>query len=285
MQATKADKRTVQIQQGQRVYSGLYGGRHGIVIAVHGEQSPASVGTMFGGVVNYGGSATVDVAFPTHISRGIPESIVRGVQWEIYSDVATADEILDAIATANAATAKAEQEAKDAADRRAAERVRLAAQYSHLTQGDGGKVGAANIRKELKKAFPGVKFSVTSTYNSISIRWTDGPTVKQVQEVTGKYEEGKFDSMQDMFVYDKDAVFASLFGGAKYVSESRTTTPALEAKAWAAYLGDSTGFTFSDRPGIVGVTVPADLPADWRQRYNRPEIWHHIEKAIREFPG
>ncbi len=279
MQATKADKRTVRIQQGQRVYSGLYGGRHGIVIAVHGEQSPASVGTMFGGVVSYGGSATVDVAFPKGISRGISESIIRGVQWEIYESVATADEILDAIATANAATAKAEQEAKEAADRRAADRVRLAAEYAHLQQGDGGKVGAANIRKELKKAFPGVKFSVTSTYNSISVKWTDGPTVKQVQEVTGKYESGHFDGMQDMHIHNPDAVFADLFGGVQYVSESRTTTPDLERRAWAARMGDSTGYHSGPE------FVPADLPANWRERFHGPTVWQFVQQTINEFAG
>ena len=284
MQATKADKKTVRVVQGQRVRSHLYGGRDGIVVGIRGEQSPVSVGTMSGGVVSYGGSAWLRVAFETHVSE-VPESIVRGVQWDIYDDVATADEILDIIRKGNEYQAEAKRKTEDDKARRDAERVRLAAEFPHLTQGDGGKIGAANIRKELRKAFPGVKFSVTSTYNSIHVKWTDGPTVKQVQAVTGRYEEGRYDGMQDLFVRDHDAVFASLFGGVNGVSEYRTTTADLERRAWKAYLGDSTGFVFSKCGGADAVEVPADLPEDWRQRYNRPEIWHHIEKAVAEFAG
>jgi hypothetical protein len=60
---------------------------------------------------------------------------------------------------------------------------------------------AKAIRKELKDAFPGVKFSVrTQTYsmgNSINVGWSFGPTVDEVREVIGKYEYGRFDSMTD----------------------------------------------------------------------------------------
>lgn len=279
MLATKADKRTVELVQGQRVYSGLYGGRYGIIVAVHGTQRPLTVGTMCGGVVSYGGSATVDVAFDTGVNKGIPESIIRGVQWEIYEYVATADELLDLVLKGNQYQADAKRKELEAAERRAAERVQLAADYSHLTQGDGGKVGAANVRKELRKAFPGVKFSVTSSYNGICIKWTDGPTIKQVQGVTGKYESGHYDGMQDLFVHNRDAVFADMFGGVKYVSESRETTPALEAKAWRARLGDSTGFQCGKD------FIPADLPADWHTRYYDTSTLYHIRKAIAEYAG
>ena len=51
---------------------------------------------------------------------------------------------------------------------------------------------AREIRKELKIKFPGVKFSVrTKKYSggsSISVSWTDFPTVEAVEEITNKYE-------------------------------------------------------------------------------------------------
>ena len=49
------------------------------------------------------------------------------------------------------------------------------------------KEKAQVIRKELKAAFPGVKFWVTSK-NSIRVSWIDGPTERAVNEITAKQE-------------------------------------------------------------------------------------------------
>lgn len=61
---------------------------------------------------------------------------------------------------------------------------------------------ARMIRRQLKKAHAGVKFSVRiSRYaggSSIDVRWTDGPTEKQVQEVTYGFEGKRFDGMIDL---------------------------------------------------------------------------------------
>mgnify|MGYP000261116379 CR=1 FL=1 len=57
------------------------------------------------------------------------------------------------------------------------------------------------IRAELKATFPGFKFSVTSDYNSIRIRWNDGPAPKKIQEITGKYKMGSFNGMEDIYEY------------------------------------------------------------------------------------
>lgn len=60
---------------------------------------------------------------------------------------------------------------------------------------------AAIVRKALKEAFPGVKFSVKSkTYSmgaSMSVAWTDGPNIAQVEAVTNRFEGSYFDGMQD----------------------------------------------------------------------------------------
>jgi hypothetical protein len=83
---------------GQRVYCGLSGGQYGIVYKIDGQQSPASIGRMGGGVVTYGGRAELTIVFDTgHHDRRVPESVVRGVQWDIFDSVATTDEIIDAI--------------------------------------------------------------------------------------------------------------------------------------------------------------------------------------------
>lgn len=58
------------------------------------------------------------------------------------------------------------------------------------------------IRPFLKAAWPGVKFSVRSdSYSggaSIRVRWTDGPTTKQVDAVVKPFEGARFDGMIDL---------------------------------------------------------------------------------------
>lgn len=43
---------------------------------------------------------------------------------------------------------------------------------------------ALEVKKLLRKEFPGVKFSVTSQHSSLRIRWTDGPSYNAVEEKT-----------------------------------------------------------------------------------------------------
>jgi Large polyvalent protein associated domain 29 len=58
------------------------------------------------------------------------------------------------------------------------------------------------VRAALKKAFPGVKFSVRSSVYaggaSIRVGWTDGPARKAVEAVAKGYAGGGFDGMIDM---------------------------------------------------------------------------------------
>jgi hypothetical protein len=71
-------------------------------------------------------------------------------------------------------------------------------EYAYLSCAETAKL----IRAALKKAFPGVKFSVRSdTYSggaSIRVKWLDGPTDKAVSAVAGVYASGGFDGMIDM---------------------------------------------------------------------------------------
>ena len=64
---------------------------------------------------------------------------------------------------------------------------------------------AKAIKNELKKQFPGIKFSVRSDNfaggNSVDIEWMDGPTVEEVEQITDKYQYGHFDGMVDMYEY------------------------------------------------------------------------------------
>ena len=84
---------SAHIEVGTRIHSGLYGGRDGVVYAIHGNQSPESV-RILGGVMHMGGSANFDIVFDNGTeTRGLPECILRGVQWRVYADVVRPEEI------------------------------------------------------------------------------------------------------------------------------------------------------------------------------------------------
>lgn len=91
-----------------------------------------------------------------------------------------------------------------------------------------GKIGkhalaAKKIKAELKKAFPSTKFRVvSSSYSmgtSVDVHWADGPTQKEVEKISKKYQYGHFDGMSD--TYEMDNKNANL-PQAKYVHGHRT---------------------------------------------------------------
>lgn len=64
------------------------------------------------------------------------------------------------------------------------------------------------IRGELKAAFPGVKFSVTSQSfsggNSIGVSWEGNPEIANVNKIIKKYQYGSFNGMTDSYDYDNN---------------------------------------------------------------------------------
>lgn len=84
---------------------------------------------------------------------------------------------------------------------------------------------AKNIRIELKAAFPNTKFKVTSESfsmgNAIDISWVDGPTIKEAEKITDKYQYGDFDGMTDSYNYRDNRAFTDKYGSSKYVNCSR----------------------------------------------------------------
>ncbi len=232
---------TATIEVGTHVHSILYGGRDGIVYGVHGTAAPETVRDLGG--VSVGGRATYDVVFETHLSKGLPESVVRGVQWRIYDEpLATGDEIVEAISAANAAVAAKAEEGRKNAERRAAERATHAADNPHLVKAadkpdwSPSRVAAENIRRELKRTFPKTKFAVSKDgYDCVRVKWTDGPTTEMVEAVTRKYNGYKADDWNDdISVSNPDATFATVFGDPKYVFTTRDDSIEGMRFAWVA---------------------------------------------------
>jgi hypothetical protein len=148
------------------------------------------------------------------------------------------DEILDLLEKAKeqkeAARVSAE---KNAADREA-RRQEAIKNNPDLQRADGKMsshaLGAKNIKKELKKKWPTVKFSVKSKSFSggddISVSWTDGPRSEDVSKILDKYEEGSFDGMTDCYDYNHENIWPDIFGGAKYVMGQRDLSNELAEK-------------------------------------------------------
>ena len=85
------------------------------------------------------------------------------------------------------------------------------------------------IRQELAKAFPGIKFSVKSkSYSggsSIDVGWTDGPTPKMVEKITGQFSGASFDAMIDLKSYrDSKWNGEAVHFGADYIFTHRANT-------------------------------------------------------------
>jgi len=234
------------IQIGQRIYSILYGGRHGVVYAIHGEQQPQTIRTM-GGVVATGGRAEFDIVFDNGTeSKRLPECILHGVQWKIFDEVALAPEIKLMLDFASREYVRKAAEAQKKADefQAAVVALRADAEYGYLQQvtpdsrPSGAKLVANNLRRQLKKAFPCVKFSVTmDAYDSVRIVWTDGPAPKTVSEIGDKYRAGSFDGMNDIFEYSRSP-WTAVFGGVKYVTVTRSHSVGALTAAVAAVCYD-----------------------------------------------
>ncbi len=130
-------------------------------------------------------------------------------------------------------------QAKKAA--RAAAAKALQAAFPHLLavgsergKNDALNAAAKNIRTVLKLSLPGVKFSVKSRRfsggDAIDVRWIDGPTSAQVDEILGRYVSGTFDAMTDCAGVKRSA-WTDAFGDARFVSGARDNSDRAIASA------------------------------------------------------
>lgn len=223
MQATN----TKPLVIGQRVHCILYGGKDGIIVAIHGEQQPDSIQHLGGGIVATGGNACFDIVWANGTeSFQTPESILRGVQWRIYDEVADAAAIAAAQANVIIVKAKAKADQEEAQRKAAAEKARILAEFAYLKPVEPGTLGAkhvaANLRIELKRAFPGVKFSIRTGdgRSTVEVSWTDGPPAHLVRGIADKYVNSRFDGMTDCSECTP-TVWTNTFGGANYVRAVR----------------------------------------------------------------
>ena len=223
-------------------------GKDGILVAIHGTQTPGTCGTM-SGVMAYGGSAEFDVVWSDGTqSKQVPESLVRTSKaWEIVEGVVgTAADIATAIqfSETQSAVPQAEESkaATSATSKRETDIARFLAENPTLKvegalnpKGErysSHALGALNLKAQLTERYPGIKFSVRSDSfaggDSIDVSWTDGPPVAEVESICSPYDEGSFDGMTDSYTYNSDRAWTDTFGGAKYVNAHRGFSDALK---------------------------------------------------------
>lgn len=217
---------TKNFQIGQKIHCSLYGGMDGYITEIIGEQSPDTCKTLGGGIGVMGGRADLRVCFKDHFSN-IPESLARSsVQWTVYDTVISQSELDKKIAAAKSVMNKAEQARIDKAAAKQAEelRQRTAPEYRHLTPVDGynDTAVAKNIRAELKKSFPGVKFSVRKQYHgSIYVTWIDGPFSDTVRSTLENFSSYGGTRMDDSRI---NKSHAWIFGTVEHLSCQRTSS-------------------------------------------------------------
>ena len=162
--------------------------------------------------------------------KPISEKGHNGIQMYYTTEVLPENQILDIEAYSIVAMAYQDAQKKTAAELKAKAKDALPAKYPHLeTEGNSKKTGrvlaASNIRRQLKRKFPDVKFSVKSeSYSggcSVDVSWTDGPTSDQIAEILNPYQYGNFDGMTDCYNHNENNNWGETFGDAMYVHGHR----------------------------------------------------------------
>jgi len=163
------------------------------------------------------------------------------------------------------ADAKREQEGRERKLKVDAEVARLKALYPWAKPADKLSPharAAANIREDLHRAYPGIKFSVKSqSYSggdSVDVYWVMGPTEKEVDAIISKYKDGYFDGMQDMHIHDNSVEHAAVdavLGSVKHVFGHREYTFDAESTV-AAYICDQRGITCPEKNKWWETTLP-----------------------------
>lgn len=212
------------LEVGRRVYCGLYGGKYGVIYAVHGEPGLVPV-SIIGGVMHSGGSCEIDVAWDDGgFSKMVPECIVRGVQWRVYDEVVDAEAVAASVAASASwvANEKAKEDAKKAAFEVAkaaaleeGKKLGLIPEAEFRALGKRGSAAAYNMRLELKKAGIKVISLRSDGYSSIDARVSDADYEK-ASSIGCKYKAGSFDGMSDCYDYDPSA-WGAVFGDVNYV--------------------------------------------------------------------
>lgn len=101
------------------------------------------------------------------------------------------------------------------------------------------KETAQLIREALKRAFPDFRFSVTTSYasmtSSTNVSWTDGPTEPEVKHITDQFSSKTFDGMTDSTHYHEQTIDGQRVSYSGWIYTKRSYSVALLEKALARF--------------------------------------------------
>jgi len=224
-----------KLEINQKVFCSLYGGKYGYITNITGEQTPETCISIMGNCGVTGGSANIDIQWKNGGTSNVPEALIhQSVQWKTF-DVLSNEEVAEYDLEFQAAKDELHRKAQMKALKNEADRKHFLDTYSSYliqTSPEIGSFKAAkkNIRVELKKEFPDVKFSIKQDrYDCILIKWEDGPTSEEVEKITNKYEDHENDWSGDYRDYNPSE-FNSLFGGSKYIFTTRDMSAEVDSK-------------------------------------------------------
>jgi len=118
---------------------------------------------------------------------------------------------------------------------------------------------AKAIKTELIKAYPNIKFSVSSENfsmgNAVNISYEDGPKTDEIEKITDKYQYGHFGGMTDMY---ENSNSRNDIPQAKYIKVGRSMSAATKqtliqklSAVWQGFDYDS----YVESAGLYGYNV------------------------------
>ena len=131
---------------------------------------------------------------------------------------------------------------------------------------------AVLVRAALKKAFPGVKFSVRSDYSGIDVSWVDGPRSGEVSEIIDQFSFGGFDGSIDM-----------TYSSRNWLLPSGEMVPA-ESQGTCGSMGRVRGYV-TDCPQAGAVLVGSGVKYMGTHRDMSPEYTEKLRKRTVEHYG
>lgn len=139
-----------------------------------------------------------------------------------------------------------------------------------------------NIRTELKRNFPGVKFKVKKRgYDCYDVEWIDGPTTDQVDDIVLKYKTGRFDAYQD-YHYSEDSPFTDLYGGCDYIFTRREISEEAVENVRQMFPGLTAENMCSYQYGIEGAMTMAFDCRSLEQFYRRFAYSQDLSPKVEE---
>lgn len=183
----------------------------------------------------------------------------------------SADAVADLVAKAQAESERVDREREEAKrSTESAIEAEIAATKAEFPwakqDGSAHARASANLKMQLQMAFPSVTFSVTSdSYSmgdSVNVRWTDGPSEKQVSEIADHYQYSTYNYHADITESRKHGQgFRSWMGSTRYVSCSRKVSEAVAETVKAAIIAK-----FGE-----------DGANDWNSGHNASNVLHRSD--------